>query len=119
MRAVEKKPGMLGTAESAGGWHNLPEGMPNPCPVKILECGPGIQEILVEGAGRLWMVPHWLVDCGFEFFVAGKWVHESDPRILKRLSQAVNTRTPGFSTDFRKMAEKILTRNRAALRGLV
>lgn len=111
MRSVEKRPGMKGTASSMGGWYKLPDGMQDPCEVTILECGPSMQQIIVEDAtGRRWSVLHWLVDCGWEFYVGGGWVHESDPRILKRL-EVVAASTDGYSDEFRETARKILRRN--------
>ena len=112
MRAVKKKPGLRGIAESSDGWFKLPEGMPNPCEVTIIEVVPEKPEILVEDAtGARWSVSHWLVNCGYEFFMNARWVHESDPRVLKRLEASVNRRAAGYSTEFRETAERILKRN--------
>ncbi|WP_035600525.1 hypothetical protein [Haloferula sp. BvORR071] len=102
---------MKGTVESMGGRYKLPEGMADPCEVVIVAWPPGSQDIEVEDTqDRRWTVAHWLVDCGFEFYVGGRWVAESDPRILKRLEASLNRRAAGYSEEFRRRAEMILKR---------
>jgi hypothetical protein len=39
---------------------------------------------------REWILQHWLVDCGFEFFLHGKWRHESDPAVLCEIERMLN-----------------------------
>jgi hypothetical protein len=102
---------MKGSAADMGGWYKLPEGMPDPCEVVVIEWPPSSQCLVVEDRhGHLWNVAHWRVDCGTEFFLHGDYVHESDPRILQRL-EVVATSTEGYSDEFRETARKILRRN--------
>jgi hypothetical protein len=113
MRAVDKRPGMKATAASVGGWYPLPEGMPDPCEVTILNWLPGDQEMTVEDqAGHRWKVLHWLVDAGYEFpSKGGIYLHESEPRILDRLQRVVAGELGAYPDEFLAMARKILRRN--------
>ena len=121
MRAVTKRPGMKGLAESMDGCYALPDSMPDPCEVVVVECPEGSPWVVVRDAhGRRWVIEHWLVDCGYEYRRGGRYVHESNPALLDELHRelakgwdhvADSTTKPWWVAAMTKTIRKVLLRN--------
>jgi hypothetical protein len=51
----------------------------------------GVSVTVRDAQGREWILQHWLVDCGFEFFLEGQWRHESDVAVLCEIERVLGT----------------------------
>jgi hypothetical protein len=59
----------------------LPDVLADQTPLTVIRTD-GVSLTVQDVQGREWILQHWLVDCGFEFFLQGHWLHESDPAVL-------------------------------------
>jgi hypothetical protein len=51
-----------------------------------------------DAQDREWILQHWLVDCGFDFFLHGQWRHESDPAVLCEIERMLGTDAAAATT---------------------
>lgn len=79
----------------------LPADLPDGCEVEVVQTL-GQTVIVRRPDGREWEVFYFLVDCGQQFKLNGRWYHESDPVVLdyleSHLSELRSRRPlPGFA----------------------
>ena len=83
MRMITPRAGMRGHIAS---FHRqpLPSDLPDGCEVEVVQTL-GQTVVVKRPDGREWEVFYFLVDCGQQYQLNGRWYHESDPVVLNYL----------------------------------
>jgi hypothetical protein len=75
----------------------LPDVLADQTPLTVLRTD-GVSLTVRDAQNREWILQHWLVDCGFEFFLHGQWRHESDPAVLSEIERMLNADDPAATS---------------------
>jgi hypothetical protein len=113
VRSIAPRPGRHGWAHAPAPYQ-LPDVLADQTPLTVIRTD-GISLTVEDAQGREWILQHWLVDCGFEFFLHGRWLHESDTAVLGEIEQILVTNDfPAISPDgvrYREWLKSILRRH--------
>lgn len=108
MRMITPRIGMKGRIAS---FHRqpLPPGLPDGCEVEVVDTR-GQTVVVRRPNGQEWEVFYFLVDCGQQFQLHGRWRHESEPVVLdfleSRLHELRSQRPqPAMARDFAELIE--------------
>src|SRR3954447_17937812 len=113
VRCIAPHAGAHGWAHAPAPFH-LPDVLAEQTPVTVLRTD-GVSLAVLDVQNREWILQHWLVDCGFEFFMDGAWRHESDPAVLCEIERMLDAHaTPAMSPEeksHREWLQSILHRH--------